>query len=330
MVVLPTVELTYALDACHAFLEWPAGAKREFSSPAASITPVSDPLTPISIPSRPATGYAPALDIWGARAQDLSHRLERGAAAMAEQNGTPTGEAGHAESEDLLAELDLGDVTVAPTRSGFFSSYVRDLTPADLAAYAARPVGTQLRPLARIHASHHAVARCLAIGMKPHQTALVTGYTTVRINQLEQDPAFQTLLADYRAETSEAFAKLSERMYNLSLDAIEALHERFLEEPQGFSVPVLLDIVKTFADRTGHGPNSEVTLNVNQGDTIDRPPRETFEQWQARRNIELAPPTGEARHADNPSTGAARHAGGEAPHPEGAAPDGQTQKGRAH
>lgn len=205
---------------------------------------------------------------------------------MAEQNE---------DTPDLLAELDLdlGGAT-APTRMGFFCNYSRDLTEADLAAYRARPVGTQLRPLARIHASHHAVARCLAIGMKPSQTALVTGYTTVRINQLESDPAFQALLSDYRAEHDGAFAKLSERMYNLSLDAIEALHERFLEAPQDFSVPMLLDVVKTFADRTGHGPNSEVTLNLNQGDTIDRPPRETFEQWQARRQKELEPPTSEA------------------------------------
>ena len=202
---------------------------------------------------------------------------------MAEQNGAPDG-------PDLLAELELDLGSAAgTTRMGFFCRYVRDLTEADLAAYAARPVGTQLRPLARIHASHHAVARCLAIGMKPHQTALVTGYTTVRINQLEQDPAFQALLAEYRSETSEAFAKLSERMYNLSLDAIEALHERFLEAPQDFSIMQLLDVVKTFADRTGHGPNSTVELNVSQSNMIDRPPRETFEEWEARRRKELAP-----------------------------------------
>jgi hypothetical protein len=216
---------------------------------------------------------------------------------MSEQNDNGGADTRDGEP-DLLSELelDLGSASVAaPTRMGFFVRYVRDLSAADLAAYRARPVGTgPLRPLARIHASHHAVARCLAIGMKPSQTALVTGYTTVRINQLEADPAFQALLADYRAETTEAHAKLSERMYNLSLDAIEALHERFLEAPQDFSIMQLLDVVKTFADRTGHGPNSTVELNVSQRETIDRPPRESFEEWQARRQRELEPPASEA------------------------------------
>jgi hypothetical protein len=75
-------------------------------------------------------------------------------------------------------------------------------------------------------------------------------------------------------------------MNDLSLDAIEILQERLHDSPEGFTIPVLLDLVKTFADRTGHGPNQEISLKVSN-DLIDRPPRETYEQWQARRAQEL-------------------------------------------
>jgi hypothetical protein len=123
--------------------------------------------------------------------------------------------------------------------------------------------------------------------MKPAQAGLVTGYSGPRISTLQRDPAFQALCADYRTEAKSIFADLAERMNDLSLDAIELLQERLHETPEGFTIPVLLDLVRTFADRTGHGPNSEISLKVSS-DLIDRPPKETYEQWQARREQELA------------------------------------------
>jgi hypothetical protein len=209
------------------------------------------------------------------------------------------------ESKDqleLLDVLDLGDspqprsdTLERPRLQGqppkeVFAEYERDLTAADLAALSL-PKGTAPRSLVRIHASHHSLARCLATGMKPGQAALVTGYSPSRISILQSDPAFSALVADYQAEAKSAFADLAERMNDLSLDAIEILQERLHDTPEGFTIPVLLDIVKTFADRTGHGPNQEVHLKMST-DLIDRPPRETFEDWQARRGKELEGPGG--------------------------------------
>ena len=164
------------------------------------------------------------------------------------------------------------------------------------------PPGRALRPRpspsCESTPSHHALARCLAAGMRQNQAALVTGYSEVRISLLQNDPAFSALVADYRNKVKSVFADLAERMNNLSLDAIEMLQDRLQDRPEDFTVPSLLDIVKTFADRTGHGPNQEVHLKMST-DLIDRPPRETFEEWQARRTKELEGPPDEGPKSIN-------------------------------
>jgi len=194
--------------------------------------------------------------------------------------------------DDILDELDLGPRGPGrPPKSPPHIEYARDLTRADIAALSA-PRSTVPASLRRIHASHHSLARCLASGMRPAQAALVTGYSNSRISILQNDPAFQALVAEYQAEARSIFADLSERMNDLSLDAIEMLHERLHDSPEDFSVPMLLDVVKAFADRTGRGPNQNVNVNVKMGrDLIDRPPRESFEDWERRRRDELKSPS---------------------------------------
>jgi hypothetical protein len=204
------------------------------------------------------------------------------------------------DDRDLLSELDLGEVArprsdtlERPRLQGrspvpLHIAYERDLTEADIVALSA-PRGVKPKSLVRIHASHHSLARCLAAGMKPQQAALVTGYSPGRISQLQSDPAFKALVHDYQTEAKSIFADLAERMNDLSLDAIELLQERLQDAPETFTVQTLLELIKTFADRTGHGPNQEISLKMDR-DFIDRPPRESFEEWTARRAKELEGP----------------------------------------
>jgi hypothetical protein len=197
-----------------------------------------------------------------------------------------------AESDtDLLDELDLGSPDDLRLRGALrradFVEYTRDLDEGDLIALS-QPRGVKPPALQRIHSSHHSLARCLATGMRDAQAGLVTGYSVSRIAVLKADPAFQALVADYKAEAKAIFADLAERMADISLDAIEILHERLHNDPTAFSIPLLLDVVKAFADRTGHGPGSEVRITETRN-FIDRPPRETFEDWERRRTIELSP-----------------------------------------
>lgn len=202
------------------------------------------------------------------------------------------------DDRELIDELDLGgtapprpDTLERPHINGslpreFFVAYERDLLPADIEALKL-PRGTAPRSLVRIHASHHSLARCLAAGMKPLQASLVTGYSPGRISQLAGDPAFSALVEDYKIEARSIFADMGERLADFSMDALEILHERLHDSPETFTVPMLLDVVKAGADRTGFGPGQEVHLKVDR-DFIDRPPRETHEEWEARRARELA------------------------------------------
>src|SRR5215471_8209329 len=193
--------------------------------------------------------------------------------------------------DDLLAELDLGGASAerefrTAARAEEYLWYERDLTEGDIAALKHRSEPITPPALVRIHSSHHSLARCLAMGMKDAHVALITGYSPSRISILKNDPAFTALVADYRAEAKAVFADLGERMADISLDAIELLHERLQAKPEDFSIPMLLDVIKAFADRTGHGPGQEITMKVAK-DFIDRPPRESFEDWERRRKSEL-------------------------------------------
>lgn len=191
------------------------------------------------------------------------------------------------KSPGLVGELDFSAADFGTLRlppEAEYVEYTRDLTEADLDA-----VGTVVQPvrvLQRIHASHHSVARCLAMGLRENHVALVTGYSPGRIQQLKKDPTFCGLMEDYKREAKSVFGDIGERMADISLDAIEVLHERLQNNPQDFSIPMLLDVVKAFADRTGHGPGQEITMRVDR-DYIDRPPRESFEEWEKRRKAEL-------------------------------------------
>src|SRR5262245_9061446 len=118
------------------------------------------------------------------------------------------------DNELLLEALDLDETTrvKGPPKKPLSAEYVRDLTEADMVAMTVLPRATTPKSLARIHASHHSLARCLASGMKPAQAALVTGYAPNRISILCNDPAFKALVEDYRSEAKSIFADLAERM----------------------------------------------------------------------------------------------------------------------
>jgi hypothetical protein len=204
--------------------------------------------------------------------------------------------------DDFVDDLDTstGPRLLGNLPRELFIEHARDLTEADMAALSA-PRGSRPKSLIRIHASHHSLAKCLATGMKQSQAALVTGYTANRISVLLDDPAFQALVEDYRSEAKAIFADLAERMNNMSLDAIELLQERLHDNPETFSIPVLLDVVKAFADRTGHGPGQEVHLKMDQN-FIDRPPRENFDEWKERRARELGESDGDSLESPTRTT----------------------------
>jgi len=157
----------------------------------------------------------------------------------------------------------LGAPRVGPGRQAkrVVAEFSRELTETDLLIPATE---TQKAPsLKTLRDSHHALARCLATGVKEAEAALVTGYTLSRISVIKADPQFQDLLAFYREQGTDLVGDLRARMNNMGLDALSELQDRLEEKPEDFSVGMLKDIVKDMADRTGHAPNKGSTTNIN-------------------------------------------------------------------
>lgn len=146
---------------------------------------------------------------------------------------------------------------------------VRDITEADVALLATER-GIASKPLQRLRDAHHAIARLVAMGRPGHEIATVTGYSQSRISILKSDPAFQDLVAHYRAQVEEVDLELysngAAKLAAVRDDAVEELHSRLLDEPESFKAGDLLEIVKITADRSGLGPatkSTNVNLNVD-------------------------------------------------------------------
>lgn len=164
-------------------------------------------------------------------------------------------------------DLDLDILPPARTRGRapavIEAEVTRELSLADLALLSVEK-GSTAPNIKSLRESHHALARSLASGVKPAEASIITGYSTSRISILQADPAFKELVQFYRENANLAYADLHERMGVLALDAAETLLERLNDDPDSMSSGFLLDLMKTLADRTGHGPQTKSTnVNVN-------------------------------------------------------------------
>jgi hypothetical protein len=162
----------------------------------------------------------------------------------------------------MVHELRLvGDEIRVQGRTPARASHVRDITLADLSLLELGRNVVAPNPV-KIRDSHHALARCLALGMRPVEASIVTGYSASRISILQGAPQFQDLVEFYREQKNAAFADLVDRMSTLSLDTLEELRERMQDNPQQFKPNDLINLFEALADRTGHGPTSK-TINAN-------------------------------------------------------------------
>ena len=143
------------------------------------------------------------------------------------------------------------------------AEYVRDLVPADFALLRTEQ-GIQPPARVKIRDRHHALARCLATGMKTSEASAITGYTPSTISILKGDPGFKQLLAEYRNAENAAMASFVERATTLTTTAINELQDRLEEAPEEFSPATLIEIGKVFADRIGYAPAAQqVQVNIH-------------------------------------------------------------------
>jgi hypothetical protein len=148
-------------------------------------------------------------------------------------------------------DLGLNIVNLGPgrPRKPLEATSVRPLVEADLELAATVERNSQPPAIKRITDRHHALARLLAAGTPEGEAALILGYDNSRVSILKQSPAFQELLALYRAEVDREFATTLDHMAGLSRDALLELRGRLEDEPEKFSNRELLSVVNDMVDR---------------------------------------------------------------------------------
>lgn len=142
---------------------------------------------------------------------------------------------------------------------------IRELTPEDIASLNAEGSG-RVPAVQQLRDSHHKVARLIAAGMRLQDVAAACGYSMVRIYTLNATPAFQELIAGYRGEESEAYAKhrddYHELLFSNQIKAERRIADKLDDDDADISIRELHLISRDAADRTGYGKNS-VQFNIN-------------------------------------------------------------------
>lgn len=161
--------------------------------------------------------------------------------------------------DQAVAALPRGRRGGAAAPPSLVRSISRDDLPEILASPAPPPAE---RPMLRIRHQHHLAAKLMADGKKQAEVALITGYSTARLAQLEKDPSFQELLSHYKDQAVEKWLNVHERLAALGITVTEELMDRLEEAPEDFSNEELRKLAETLLDRGGYGPQSTKNVNV--------------------------------------------------------------------
>ncbi len=148
-----------------------------------------------------------------------------------------------------------------------------DVGESDLALLAGSR-GIQAPTIKKLRDRHHALAKCLASGMKDGEASLITGYDVSRISILKSDPTFKQLMAEYHSIAEGAFADFQARAAIVTVEALNQIQEELEEDAERVeagmerTIPLgaKLAIVEKLADRTGHAP---VAKSVQVNATVD-------------------------------------------------------------
>lgn len=142
---------------------------------------------------------------------------------------------------------------------------VAELTQADLQAFAAADMPAHVhKPLERLRARHHALAKLIATGgLTDTQVCIIAGFSTSRLSLLRNDQSFKELVEFYKDEVAAEYRTYHAQLAGVAEEATAELHRRLEEAPESIGSSLLLDIVTKTADRIGHGPSSKTTQEVN-------------------------------------------------------------------
>ena len=140
----------------------------------------------------------------------------------------------------------------------------RDLDNLDVASLLEER-GTKAPQVITLRERHHALARLIAEGKSASDAAILCRYTQSRVSILQDDPAFQELIAHYRDIVNHEFVDFQQKLAGLAIDAASILQERLEDKPEDISDAMLLQVITVGADRTGHGPSQKSEVNIKVG-----------------------------------------------------------------
>jgi len=133
----------------------------------------------------------------------------------------------------------------------------------------------------RLRDSHHMVARLFALGLRPNQVALVSGYGPMRVSQFANDPAFMELIAQYRKDKHVTdgiglgpLDNMREIAIQNALKSVRHISDHIDEaDANGELLPVreALAIFADAADRVGLGKKqTNINVNIDFASQLDR------------------------------------------------------------
>lgn len=150
----------------------------------------------------------------------------------------------------ILEDVVIGSARGRKPKEATFH-VVRELTRADLDLLVnPPPKGLVTRPLAAMRTAHHNLARLVAEGIKGVEISARTGYSQSWISILQQDPAFQELVAYYSEQREEAFVDFQQRLASFGLTCMEELQARLEEDPKNVKWRELLEAMQMALDRS--------------------------------------------------------------------------------
>ena len=174
-------------------------------------------------------------------------------------------------SSTFLRQKERAPVRIEEVVTSVADLSIEDLGKAEERILTGVPLGVTLPELKNIRHTHHRLAQYIAGGMEDSRAAVLCNYSINRVSILKSTPAFQELLAHYKATVDEEFTDFVSVAAGLGLDALQELQRRLDETPEQFSVNALLELTKTVADRSGNAPVSRslnVNMNLGLGDRL--------------------------------------------------------------
>lgn len=163
---------------------------------------------------------------------------------------------------DLFADLGLN--IVGRNTAPLTATIVGAIEPSDLEAL--REEGsTQPQRIAKLRQRHHALAKALCDGIPDGEAGIICGYTASRVSILKSDPTFIELVNYYAQRKEDRYMELHDKIADLGEDVVDVMTERLEEAPDEISIGQLIEMGKLALDRSGHGPQSTTTHNVNEG-----------------------------------------------------------------